>query len=494
VAATDVHLGRRLAIKFLRRNDPTETTAAARFLREARTVASLRGDHVCRLLDYGQADGVPFYAMELLAGATLNHHLVERGRLPAEEACELLLQTCDAIGEAHLAGIVHRDLKPSNLFLAERPGGGAVVKVLDFGVAKALIGSGEHTLTDAHTMLGTPLYASPEQLQNSRDVDARTDVWALGVILYELLAGWPPFSARDVKRLVAKVCRSEPHPLRAIRPDVCPELEAIVRRCLAKHRDSRFANAGELGLELTRLMPHSQGRFERLVLFARAPSRCSSTPAPGPSSPEPDPLPRAKAPSLDPHTTTGRGSGTSSRAGRLWWIAVASVTVVGAVAVLRARRSPESGTPTATFESTRVETAASSSAGQKSRVRVAVSVDPPAAAIHMDGVPVPGNPFTALVPRSEQPHRIVASLSGYVTEERVFRFDRDLVIQLSLSLAQQGSPSGARLETAQSDPPGQATVTGSSPVSSDSAGAQPRQAVRRLDSSNPFARATPPTQ
>lgn len=484
VAAVDLHLGRRLAIKFLRRNGPTEATAAARFLREARTVASLRSEHVCQLLDHGDADGVPFFAMELLVGTTLAEHLRQRGRLRTEEACEWLVQTCDAIGEAHLAGIVHRDLKPSNLFLAEQHGRDAMIKVLDFGVAKALIGSGERTLTDAYTLLGTPLYASPEQLQNSKDVDACTDVWSLGVILYELLAGWPPFLAKDVKRLLTRVCRSEPHPLRAIRPDVPPELETIVNRCLEKQREARFQNAGELGLELTRLLPHAQARFERLVAFARAPSRRSSAPpSRRPTSQAAElGLPRAKASSLDPHTTTS-GEVASAPSSRWRWVAGA-VTVVVAAGALHLARSGRGPVGPATLDSIQALKPAAISVDATPRVRVTVSVDPPSAKISMDGVPVPGNPFSSLLPSSDRQHRVVASLEGYRTEEWTFRLNRDVFVELALEKSQ-----AARLHTAEPAAIPEPRKKGSGSPGPKGPTAPPsRGRERSLDVANPFVR------
>ena len=162
-----------------------------------------------------------------------------------------MLQACEAIAEAHAAGIVHRDLKPANLFLTRHPDGSPLVKVLDFGISKAS-GSGttEQNLTATSTIMGSPLYMSPEQLRSSKNVDARTDVWALGVILYELLVGRPPFEAENVTGLCAKIAADAPAPLREIDPSVPPALEAVVMRCLEKNVDRRFASVAELAAAL----------------------------------------------------------------------------------------------------------------------------------------------------------------------------------------------------------------------------------------------------
>ncbi len=252
VAARHSQLGQKVAIKFLRKDAAKAPEAASRFLREARAMVTLQSAHVVRVIDVGVfVDGMPYMVMEHLVGTDLHRVLEERKTLPAGDAVDFLLQGMEAIAEAHVAGIVHRDLKPANLFLTRHPDGSPLIKVLDFGISKAS-GSGvaDQNLTATATIMGSPLYMSPEQLRSSKNVDARTDIWALGVILYELLAGKPPFEAENVTGLCAKIAADAPTPLREIAPSVSRELEAIVMRCLEKNIDRRFASVAELAAAL----------------------------------------------------------------------------------------------------------------------------------------------------------------------------------------------------------------------------------------------------
>jgi serine/threonine-protein kinase len=185
--------------------------------------------------------------MELLRGHDLEAELRARGPLPIHEAVDWILQACAAVGEAHSAGIVHRDLKPSNLFLADEAGT-RVLKVLDFGISK--VAREEPAMTSAAVTVGTPLYMSPEQVRSSRDVDGRTDVWALGVILYELVAGAPPFLGTTTAAIAAIVADATPS-LRRVRPDAPEDLELAVATALAKSPADRFPTAEALGASLT---------------------------------------------------------------------------------------------------------------------------------------------------------------------------------------------------------------------------------------------------
>ena len=174
-----------------------------RFLREARAVVGLRTEHVCHVSDVGRLEtGAPYIVMEMLAGVDLQRS-VAHAPLPLTTAVEYVLQACVALAEAHAAGIIHRDLKPANLFVTRRLDGGPLVKVLDFGIAKALTEPGAH-LTHQSAM-GSPGYMSPEQIQSARDVDARTDIWALGVTLYQLLRVRATSSARPRTSVASRV-------------------------------------------------------------------------------------------------------------------------------------------------------------------------------------------------------------------------------------------------------------------------------------------------
>lgn len=246
VAARHLELGELFAVKFLLPEALANAEAIERFLREARASARLKGQHVVKVHDVGRlSTGAPYIVMECLEGSDLKTVVRERGPLPAVEAAAVLLQACEAIIEAHALGIVHRDIKPANLFLAEQPVGGPCVKVLDFGISKqATPDSGDITKTGA--ALGSPAYMSPEQMLSSRSADARSDIWSLGAVFYELVTGVSPFAAEVVTEVIARVLKNEPEPPSRVRPELPAWVDAIVLRCLKKEPEDRFPSVEEL--------------------------------------------------------------------------------------------------------------------------------------------------------------------------------------------------------------------------------------------------------
>jgi len=272
VAATHIELGHRVAIKLLRDEMAQSPAIVERFLREARSVVGLRTEHVCKVTDVGRLDtGAPFIVMEMLEGVDLQH-VVHEQPLPVTTAVEYVLQACVALAEAHAAGIIHRDLKPANLFVTRRLDGGPLVKVLDFGIAKALADTGAH-LTHQSAM-GSPGYMSPEQIQSARDVDVRTDLWALGVTLYQLLSARLPFPAASHTEIAIKVATEPPAPL-----DVDPALRAVIWKCLEKRPVDRYANIGEL---MTALAPFGGPAARTHLRLASALGGVSASPQPAP--------------------------------------------------------------------------------------------------------------------------------------------------------------------------------------------------------------------
>jgi serine/threonine-protein kinase len=194
--------------------------------------------------------------MEYLDGGDLANWLEKRGAMPVEQATEFLLQACEAIAEAHALGIVHRDLKPANLFVVKRPDGGLSVKVLDFGISKRTgLGASGASMTRTTAVMGSPLYMSPEQMQSSKDTDPRSDIWALGIILYELITGDAPFVADTMPELVLKIVSAPPPLLRTKRPDAPLALEQIILKCVEKDRSKRYQNVAELAAALVDYAP-----------------------------------------------------------------------------------------------------------------------------------------------------------------------------------------------------------------------------------------------
>ncbi|MEO7329476.1 MAG: serine/threonine-protein kinase [Minicystis sp.] len=263
VAAMHISLRQKVAIKFLLPGASKEVVQ--RFLREARSAARLKSDHVARVIDVSELEtGAPYMVMEYLDGNDLSRVLRKRGAFPIVDAVDFVLQACEAIAEAHTLGIVHRDLKPANLFLTKAADGSATVKVLDFGISKDTGaedgGEPENQLTQTKAMLGSPNYMSPEQMRSTRDADARADIWSLGVILYQLLTKVLPFKAPSFVDLIIKVNSEDPAPLTSHRADLPAPLEEAILRCLKRNPDERYLKVAELAAAISPF-----GRVEALV-------------------------------------------------------------------------------------------------------------------------------------------------------------------------------------------------------------------------------------
>jgi eukaryotic-like serine/threonine-protein kinase len=282
VAARHLQLGQMVALKFMR-DDVMTDEYKSRFLREARNTVRLKSKHVSRVLDVGSLDGgAPYMVMEYLEGTDLSALLQKRGPFPAAEACEYILQACEAIAEAHGHGIVHRDLKPANLFLTRGSGGEAVIKVLDFGVSKVLeLGSDETSpggrrghldsvVTKATDLLGSPSYMSPEQVVSARDADARSDVWSLGIILYRLISGKAPFTGNSLGDLIQNIVHGPMPNLRDLRPDLPEGLEHVLFRCLDRDK-TRRPDVVELARMLAPYAgPNAAPSLERIAILGPA--------------------------------------------------------------------------------------------------------------------------------------------------------------------------------------------------------------------------------
>ncbi|MBW2525630.1 MAG: serine/threonine protein kinase [Deltaproteobacteria bacterium] len=247
VEATHTALDEKVAIKFLSGAESSDPERLTRFTREAWAAAKIKNEHVARVSDVAQLDdGTAYLVMEYLEGRDLDGVLAS-GPLPPQTAVDYVLQAAEAVAEAHKLGIVHRDLKPGNLFLTHRADGSPCVKVLDFGISKFTMARG---MTRSETMMGSPHYMAPEQILSSANVDARVDVWALGVILYELCAGSPPFDAEQLSQIIERILEGQAHPLREVAPHVSAPLEAAVMHALATNADERYADLADFATAL----------------------------------------------------------------------------------------------------------------------------------------------------------------------------------------------------------------------------------------------------
>jgi serine/threonine-protein kinase len=243
-----------VAIKVVLSEYAAHPRVVARFLSEARVMAQMRGTHVARVLDTGYLEGgSPYLVLEYLVGRDLRTVLQTDGPLPLSRAVEYVLQACEAMAEAHGLGIVHRDLKPDNLFLTQLPDGTEVLKVIDFGISMRLDAELSSTLQAQN--LGSPQYMAPEQITSPDGVDARADIWSLGIVLFELLTNAVPFSAESTDLTCYRILTEEPTPLASLRSDLPPELQALLGQCLCKSRDDRYANVQELAEALLPFAP-----------------------------------------------------------------------------------------------------------------------------------------------------------------------------------------------------------------------------------------------
>ncbi len=305
-------LGQRIAIKFLLGEIAQNPEAVARFNNEARNAFKIQSEHVCRIMDVGTERGMPFMVMEFLEGEDLSQMIEKRGALPVEDAVDYVLQALEAIAQAHALGIVHRDLKPANLFLHRRTDGSTIVKVLDFGIAKASNPFGEtggHSLTSTKSMLGSPLYMSPEQLRSAKNVDQRADVWALGVILYELLTGTVPFNGETLGELFIAILEQPPPPVSHKRPDVPQVLSDAITRCLQRQIDYRFANVAELAQTIAPCAP------PRSFVSVERVSQALGLPRPTGVMPAAGSMPDARQPMPSYGGATNPGNFSASQSG-----------------------------------------------------------------------------------------------------------------------------------------------------------------------------------
>jgi eukaryotic-like serine/threonine-protein kinase len=482
--AEHIVLGNRVAIKFLREDVSDSIAPDARFTREAKLAARLTSRHACRVQDFGTWELGPYLVMELLEGQSLAASIQTRGRIPWQDTVQIALEICDALGEAHALGIVHRDLKPGNIFLTNCREAGFCTKVLDFGVAKipaaVVTQSGGPSLTDGSTLIGTPAYVAPEQLMNSKLVDAAADVWAMGVVLYEMLSGRLPFQSPWVPKLLVMIAREQPTPITELCPDCPKALAEIVMRCLEKKPAARFPHAADLGLCLTRLLPASEEALGRLTTFSLPhPGPASNPPRPSPNVPSTPPIPLIVH-SLEPHTTAIRqiAPPTNRRAG--WGgaglgLVAGTVVTVGALGLMRFYT-----------DSSRRPAASGVELGPRT-VDLRLSAQPPSARIELDGQLLPDNPHRGAYPSDSRNHQIRVSADGYASHVLTVTLDRDL--SLAVPLSRLPAPEPRALAT--SSP---TRVSAGGPRRPDSAPSKPPEQSQalvprtpaKLDAKNPF--------
>ncbi len=470
-AGTHLGIGKEVAIKCLNPEMVANKAIVERFKREARAATAAGNEHIVDVTDMGELpDGSPFIVMELMKGRELAELLAEAGPLPTGRAVRIMLQICDALAAAHAKGIVHRDMKPENVFLVDRKRDTDFVKVLDFGIARfnepATIGGGKNLTATGMTM-GTPHYMSSEQAQGLAGLDHRTDVYALGVILYEMLAGETPFNAETFPLLVIQIATADPPLLRDRRPDLPIDLEALIMRCLTRDLTFRVQTVEELarGLEPYADLdapPEVAPRAGELATMRppgkdAAPKRDVEKKT---AAAKPAAHAESKPPPVASPTEMERGI---SRPSRLPWVTLAvGIVLASAGAVAWAVSAPETDEPGAVVDDpaeapvppvdeTPVEAPAETApadgttTGAAAEVRLQILVNPAEAKIFLDDVEFP-NPLDSQRPRSLDPVRLRIECEGFETHEGRLVLDRDRQVLETLERARRpaGGMAGAR--------------------------------------------------
>jgi hypothetical protein len=441
------HINRRVAIKVLHPGADRNPEVVHRFFNEARAATEIRNEHIVEVLDFGTLpEGMPYLVMEWLDGESLGSLLRSARKLPLGQAALIMNGIARALRAAHGKGVVHRDLKPDNVFLVRRDGEPDLVKVLDFGIAKLLAtGMPVQYQTQTGAIIGTPAYMSPEQCRGAKEIDHRTDVYALGVIGYQMLTGRLPFAADALGELLLKHLTETPAPADSIEPSVPGPVSQILARALEKEPEKRpgldeimFTMDAALAADA---VPRSGGATAA-ALSARF---ASTAPATG----------TAVAPG--PHTTLGASASEIGldrklpprhRTGLIVGGAVAGLLVTAGVLVLvmkapreHAPRADLPMSPPAVAERPAPTAPPAAAAKPAERtVDIAIRTDPGSAHLEVDGEAV-GNPFSHTVPRDGQPHRITASLPGFgpIAETISFDRDRELILKL-IAVSEAPSP------------------------------------------------------
>jgi tRNA A-37 threonylcarbamoyl transferase component Bud32 len=432
-------ISRTVAIKLLHPGADRNPELVHRFFNEARAATQIRNEHVVEVLDFGELpEHTPYLVMEWLEGQSLGNLLLAETKLPVARASHILLGIVRALKAAHAKGVVHRDLKPDNVFLVPREADADLVKVLDFGIAKLMAaGASRSYQTQTGAIIGTPAYMSPEQCRGAKEIDARTDIYSLGVIGYQMLTGCLPFGAAAIGELLFKQLTEQAPALASLEPSLPAPLCAIIALALEKEPDGRPSLA-----QLSAVLERASAGDPSPVAVAAA---VAPAPAPARHAASATTLGGAASP-----LENERRSGVSRRTGLV--VASALAVAAGLAATIALTRKPRE--PAAVEVATVAQPTPPARPppptpppGSRATVRIAIRTEPAAAHLEVDGQS--GNPFIGTVPPDERAHVVSASLPGFKMVRQSIVFDQDRDLLLTLSPAPRGGPRKTTNEAAE---------------------------------------------
>jgi serine/threonine protein kinase len=463
---THIQLKKKFAAKILNAETARREDAVARFQQEAVSASKLDHENIINIVHFGRAeDDTPYFIMEFLRGEALNQ-ILAKGPLGLDDVLRVVVPMCHALAAAHGAGIVHRDLKPENVFVSRRSGGRHLIKLLDFGISKIKLSHVEDKrITQTGDVLGSPLYMSPEASRGDADVDGRADIYAIGVLLYEMTTGRAPFSADNYLQVLYKHISEEPVAPRVQNPDLPAELEAVILKCLAKDPAARYQRVEELEAALVAAVPGVD--LDAPVSAAASPvltsidmpipgapadagsspsaARARGTPPPmagvaavssSGSRPRPRPPDPPSVPALVLPPPRTRGSRLGLIAG---FVGTLGILAFGAYAVYQGRsqqveivtatRAPEA--PPARAEPPPPRPAAAAPVALP-RAELTVESTPPGAVVTLDGAEVGTTPLTMTVAPDGRERQLRVELAGFRPESRQVVLDRSHSVELLL--------------------------------------------------------------
>jgi serine/threonine protein kinase len=435
--ATHKLIGRRLAVKFLHALYATNPEVITRFQREAQAAAQIGHENIIEVTDMGTAsDGAPYLVMEFLEGSDVKGAIEKEGRLSTKRTAHILAQALSALQAAHNAGIIHRDLKPENIFLTAKGINPDYVKLLDFGISKfrTFDSEGVKGLTQTGTVLGTPHYMSPEQARGEQNLTPQSDIYAMGVIMYQMLTGQLPFDAANYNALLIKILTEEPTPVEVLNPELPPALVGMVKRAMARDMATRFQSCDELREQI---LPFAPSITEVGALLTPSSSRTVIRRA----------LYDTKTPFEMSQSAVGqkRGSKRAVLIGAIG-VAAAAAAVVAALAIGRGPTPPAKpvenpvAAPVAPLPTEPVKPPPAESPAAPpiaATVRINISATPADARISIDGTPVDTNPFAGEFSKGDAVHLVEVAADGFLPEKRLVKFEADQNLAYELQKAEE---------------------------------------------------------